>query len=548
MYPGRLDDARGLHLRHARLVVRCVRIRLKSLLFSTKACGRLVRLSVIAGFAMLVGCFWHPYYGFTAFLQIDREMGSVMVPGLRDGPIYIQPEPGSYDGGYYVQIATTPDLKNPSLITAIDDAGYRARRILMGAAAWVLGGGEPVRIAHVYAWLNVVLWFVLATLLWRVFPLADWRATVAWGCMLFSMGVIISVRLALTDLVALILTCLAVLLLERGRLLAASAMIGLTGLSRETGILGAAAFLSRWPVNTGARMKLMFQLVICVLPLGLWLLYVNHALGGTSPGQGNLNWPFVGWLGRWVELAQGGEAISNPRMRLESLLEHIALTVQLVYLLLRPSTKSPWWWSAAAYGFLLVIMGSGVWGGQPNAASRVLLPMTLAFNVLVIRNRAALAWLLAGNMSVFAGYHSMETLPAYVAHELPAQNSWTSWQMLEVDDRWAVAEWNWKRRWAWCERDGGMTLWVWPQDRPRRLELEMRGVTPRDLRVSHQGLVVWQGLIGERPEWITLPALSPVGGKIILELHSNTAPFSEGDGPHDRRISFACFGIREREP
>ncbi len=281
-------------------------VRLKNLLHSPVAWGRLVRVALLAVFLWLAGCFWHPYYGFTQFLQIDSEMAAVMVPALRDGPIFIQSEPGSYDGGYYAQIATSPGLGDPALKTAIDDAGYRARRILLGTVAWCLGGGEPMAVAHLYAGLNVVLWFGLAAILWRALPVGSWQATLAWAALLFSAGVLFSVRLALTDLAALLLTTGVVMLVEHGRGGAAAGLVGLAGLTRETAELGVTAL---WPDVRGAARdykRTAGKLALAVLPLLLWLAYVNHALGGSSAGQRNITWPLAGWLGRWTEMKQGG--------------------------------------------------------------------------------------------------------------------------------------------------------------------------------------------------------------------------------------------------
>jgi hypothetical protein len=491
---------------------------------------------------VLVGRFWHPNHGFTYFLQIDRSMASSMVPALQGKPVYIHAAPGSYDGGYYAQIATDPGLGDPALPKAIDDPGYRARRILLGAVAWCLGGGEAVRVVHAYAWLNIVLWFGLAALLWRVFPVGEWRATLAWAFVLGGAGVLFSVRFALTDLAALLLTAGGILLIERKRSGVAAGLFGLAGLARETGVLGACALLPGSRAQLASPWKWAGWLALVGLPLVLWLAYVHQTLGGSSAGQGNLSWlPLTGWLGRWKELANGVEP-ADSWIWWESLLEHVALSVQAVYLLSRPKKNCPWWRAGMAYVVLLICLGHAVWGGFPNAASRVLLPLTLVFNVLAVRNRAALAWLLAGNLSILAGVHAL--WPAPRTHELPAHGSWTSFQMLETDERWSTTERNWKWHWAWCAQEGSLAFSTWPQAEQVQLHLQMRGVTPRDLTVSHRGQVVWQGNIGDRPQWITLPALPTQGGRLVLELRSDSPPVKEGDGPYPRDLGFACFGVR----
>ena len=55
----------------------------------------------------------------------------------------------------------------------------------------------------------------------------------------------------------------------------------------------------------------------------------------------------------------------------------------------------------------MVLLGPAVWGDYPGAAVRVVLPMTIAFNLLLPRTR--LFWPLAilGNLSV---WHGLEAL------------------------------------------------------------------------------------------------------------------------------------------
>ena len=50
----------------------------------------------------------------------------------------------------------------------------------------------------------------------------------------------------------------------------------------------------------------------------------------------------------------------------------------------------------------MIFLGEAVWEGYPGAASRVLLPMTLAFNVLVPRGAKWWLLLLLGNLTVLS--------------------------------------------------------------------------------------------------------------------------------------------------
>ena len=441
-----------------------------------------------------------------------------MVDSLRDVPVFVHEKPGSYDGGYYAQIATDPSLRDRDFRTAIDDPGYRARRILLAAMAWVTGGGEPRAVVHAYAALNLGLWLALALVLWRLLPPEGWRGNVAWVGVMYSAGALLSVRLALTDLAALLLLAGATRLAEGTRPGPAAALIGGAALARETAVLGLVTLWRNAAEALRAPGRAALWTALALVPLAGWMIYVRQAFGGSGAGLGNLTWPLSGWLSRWMELWQGIDTIGNPRLAVESGLEHLALTVQVVYLLGRPRQDCPWWRLGIAYVVLFAILGHAVWGGFPNAASRVLLPLTLAFNVRAVRDRARLGWLLLGNLSVFAGVHAL-WLPPGTPHQLPAHSTWASRHVLETDDRWSAAEWHGRYRWAWCAETGGLSFRAWPHRERARLELELRGLTPRTLEVRHAGTVVWRGQIGDRPGWISLPELPMTRGRLELELH-----------------------------
>jgi hypothetical protein len=119
--------------------------------------------------------------------------------------------------------------------------------------------------------------------------------------------------------------------------------------------------------------------------------------------------------------------------------------------------------------------------------------------------------------------------------------------VLETDARWSVAEWNRKWRWAWCDGDGALIFRVWPHQAKVRLEVQVRGITPRELEIRHAGATVWRGPIGDRPQWIALPELPATRGRLELELHSDNPSLQEGAANTARGISFACFGARLAE-
>jgi hypothetical protein len=92
-----------------------------------------------------------------------------------------------------------------------------------------------------------------------------------------------------------------------------------------------------------------------------------------------------------------------------SLLILVSLAVQALFIVVRPRWKDPWWRLGCAYVILMLFFGRPVWESDPSAL-RVLLPMTLAFNVLLTRvDRPYLFWplVVAGNLSVLFGLHLM---------------------------------------------------------------------------------------------------------------------------------------------
>ena len=227
---------------------------------------RWLRWALIFAFAWLVAQYWDPYYGFTQLLQCGTPAESRLLPSFQEGPVYVYHDAGGYDGQYYAQLATSPGLHDPGLLTAIDNLGYRARRMLLSWVAWLLGAGQPVATARAYAWLNIAIWFGAAALLWRLFPPGNRRGTVAWAGVLFTAGVLLSVRFSLTDLTALVLVAAAVMLVERNRNGVAAGVLGFAGLARETALLGAVALWPAGPAGWRDWLRVGLRVALAILP------------------------------------------------------------------------------------------------------------------------------------------------------------------------------------------------------------------------------------------------------------------------------------------
>lgn len=503
---------------------------------------RLVRLVLLAGFVWLAGRHWHPHYGFTRFLQLDAVSAAGTLPELRAAPLFTHEH--GYDGHYYAQLAARPAVSDPALAGAIDNVGYRGRRILLSWMAWAAGGGDPVAAVRAFAWLNLAGWAALAALLWRIFPCHGWRETLAWAGMLFSAGVLHSVRLALTDLLALVLVAGAAVLAGRERRGFAATLLGLGGLTRETALLGAVTLLPPGRDTPAGWCRTAGWLALVAAPLALWLVYLRSVLGPTEPGPANFTLPLAGWAAKWGEAVHRLRTEPDRYLALTVLLAHVALTVQAGYLLLRPKPPDRWWRLGVAYGGLMLLLGTAVWEGHPGAATRVLLPMTLAFNVLAVSARAAAGWLVAGNLSVWSGVLVLWVVPQST-HELAAGRLDGGSYVVHTDDRWHPAERGRTRTWAWGVTDGSLRFDFQPaSDGVRKAQLAVLGLTPRPLEVRQGGRVLWRGEIGEKLQWIELPAMAVERGRAELELHSPVPAGRENADAGGRALGFAVYGVR----
>ena len=366
--------------------------------------------ATVAVFVWMCAQFYLPGKGFTYLVMFGSNPSAPYVPALKEINHYVEPDSKGYDAQYYAQIAMRPWLTNRALNEAMDSMPYRARRILLSWTAYALGWGDPARALHIFAVQNIACWFLLAGLLLRWFPATSWGNFVRWFGVLFSFGLCFSVRGALVDGPSLLLIALGMMFWEKGRAWWAAAVLGLAGLAKETNIMAAAAFApAKWRDAAGWVRAVRCGLLV-LAPLALWMLTLQLWLGsGGSAGARNFDWPFAAYINRWMETAAIFKTDDAGSIGVWSAMMLVALTAQWLFFALRPRWSEGWWRVGATYAVLMVVLGDAVWEGYPGAASRVLLPMLLAFNVLLPRGRKWWALLLLGNLTVF---FSSETLRA----------------------------------------------------------------------------------------------------------------------------------------
>ena len=371
---------------------------------------RYAAIGLVIVFLASIARFYHPGTGFTALIGFPPA-GDSTLPALRAIPHY--ESMAVYDGQFYAQRALDPLLRDPAVDRAMDLAPFRARRILFSWSAYALGLGQPRWILEAYALQNVLCWLVLAGLLTWWLPPASGRGLAMWTACLFSHGLLLSVRFALLDGPSLLLIVCAVAAVERGRPLRAAAIVGLAGLARETNLLATLAQPVPHTWRTWGRLAV--ALVLAGLPLliwgdYLWSIYRSTVFAGANqfalPGTALAH----GLRRAGLDAARDG-AFSLPGMSLYLL---TALVAQAAFLLWRREYAAPWWRVAAGYAVLMLCMDRTLVNPYTGAISRVMLPLTVGFNVLLVREPRPSRfwpWFVAGNLHLVPAYGVLPLVP-----------------------------------------------------------------------------------------------------------------------------------------
>jgi hypothetical protein len=497
--------------------------------------GSPVRLGYVAGVVVFLWCvaqFHQRDTGFSSLISIGDLLSESKVTALRHAPHYVYQNSPGYDGAYYVQLALHPTLDNPELLKAIDNLPYRAKRILFCWVAWAAGLGQPAWIVQAHALLNVVCWLALAWVLLRWFPPTDWQNLVRWTAVMFSHGVCMSVRHSLVDGPSLLLAALALRWLETGRRGAGVTMLSLAGLGKETSLLASAGLDFNWRApRSWWRAALLVALI--ATPLVAWMTFVRLKFGpAEDPGLGNFTLPFAGFSEKlstaWRE-ANGDESVP---LYWATLAVVVALAAQWLFFVLRWRPNERWWRVGVAFAVMMTFLSTPVWEGYPGAATRVLLPMTLAFNVLLPRGARWLPLLLAGNLTVAASV--FEFSPPNEFYSIRGDRELRAALRVVPATGWHGAERHLQEQWRWSEARAELRL-VNAHSGPIRVVLrgEASAVTqPRHLRVSIGEKLLWGETVSEQGTVMRFGLELPTG-ETVLTFASDRPAEKVGTDPRD---------------
>lgn len=511
-------------------------------------------LGMVALFLWTFGQFYIPGTGFSYLIGFGSRQETQRLSKLRQMDYYVAPQSDGYDAQYYVQIALDPSLTNRQLKKAVDNLPYRGRRILMSATAYALGLGQPVWILQAYALLNAFCWLALAAVLLRWFPPSNWNNFLRWAGILFSCGLCLSVRNALIDGPSLLLIALGVWLLERGRPWLATAVMGLSGLGKETNMFGAVALVPDRSDGMRAWLLAGLRVLLIAAPLALWMVYLTVTVGPANGlGLHNFDLPFIAYVNKWCEVVAAWPTMSADNFGpLYSVLILVALTVQFLYLLLCPQWEKAWWRIGATFALLMVFLGDAVWEGFPGAGSRVLLPMQLAFNVLVPVGRGWRLLLLAGNLTLLVAPAMLEPPPGprgtgfeLNGSPLLLTTSTGKAVIVKFAPEWYGTESGSNSNyWTWAAGDSTITI-TNPHASPlqARLRFGLSAIGPRTVRVVLNGVEIWRTAI-DLGDTLTasFPGLPLRPGENKLEFLSDEPGRKIGADP--RVLAFSVQNLR----
>ena len=296
---------------------------------------------------------------------------------------------------------------------------------------------------------------------------------------------------------------------------------------------------------------LLIASALLVLPLGLWLAYIAVQVGPVlDAGAQNFNLPFVAYAHKWAAVLQELPDVAWPGLNaLWSLCLLVSLTVQLLFLLLRPRWDLAWWRVGCSFALLMIVLGDAVWEGFPGAAGRVLLPMQVAFNVLVPSGRRWRWLLLAGNLTLFASPFLLSPPPLEgfvlsASHALRANAEGQALKFQFSREGWYGFEGNRNLYWSWSKGNASQEI-LNPHAfaLEARLRYSMFCLGHRTVRVKLNGEEVWSVRLRERQTVaVSLSGLRLQPGKNLLEWQTDEPAVTPPGDP--RALAFVVQDLR----
>jgi hypothetical protein len=348
---------------------------------------------------------YEPGNGFLSMIYFGERFEPRQLPEVQAIAPPANSELG-YDGQYYAQLSIDPSLQHPSIPRQVPGFFWRAKRIGLPVIAFSLGLGQPLYILHVYSVINIFFWRGLLVLLNNRFDLRRVKARFMVIAILWSSGTLISIERALLDLPALVFTLLP-LLVQTGWIWAAL-FVAYGILTKETSGLSAPAIL--WVHRSPYARLFRSALIIGGIPFS-WYMYLLYI--GAPPRETNTlsSLPLQSLWNKFYDAQLHLQTVifiglPHPLLLSEAIFEVLgpaSLAIQSIYYFFRFKMTDKFWWFGIGFTLLLPFLGNVIWEEQAGF-TRILLPLTVAFNLLVFRHekgRAYVIWWLLGNLGMF---------------------------------------------------------------------------------------------------------------------------------------------------
>lgn len=274
-----------------------------------------------------------------------------------------------YDGQFFAALAVDPLLLDANTPRYLDGPAYRAGRIGLPLAAWVVALGNRRGALLAYPLLT---W---ALSLLGVWVAARWLEedgrSVLWAAPLaLSVGMVSSMLRCLPDAAAASLLLLAIWL-DRGGRRGSVAALAFAALVRETSLIGAVALaVIRW--RRGERRKAALALAVPAGLATLWRAWVLSRPGFDPYPLVDFGWP-LRWLADWVRMAPGTPL--SARLAIAAVLLAIVAVAGL------PRPWSPPAWTYAGFAALALVLNIRVYD-DPWSFGRVLAALPVLAAVL----------------------------------------------------------------------------------------------------------------------------------------------------------------------
>ena len=216
-------------------------------------------------------------------------VGSRYDPGLQGGT-------WGYDGQFAYQIARDPLGASRFL----DVPAYRYQRIFYPLTAWALALGQKALVPWT---LIAVNWLALVAGTRFTESILTGRGANRWYALSYGLfgGLMMAVRLDLTEPLAYALAQAGVLSYERGRARGAAGLLALAALTKETTLLVAAGFLLSFALSRRWR-DLVWWAAIVGAPFAALQVFLRVWLGAWGVGSGGaMGTPFewIPYRGLW---------------------------------------------------------------------------------------------------------------------------------------------------------------------------------------------------------------------------------------------------------